>query len=151
MGQCHVNSATQNMCPAEGWSAILSSLLDERGGLRRPAQGHPVNPGISHGEDSYILTWGFWIACCVSFSVDLQIRGLTWKEGWVFFWARMSSPKTCTVPWFFICKSSTRVCKLSSLVWSFLHVFPVVSIGWDCEAIRKLLRCDIKSLFDISF
>lgn len=56
MVKCHVNSATQNICPAEGWSAILASLLDERGGLKGPVQGHTVDPGVSRGEDSYILT-----------------------------------------------------------------------------------------------
>lgn len=37
-------------------SIIIPIRRKKKGGLKRPAQGHTVNPGISHGEDSYVLT-----------------------------------------------------------------------------------------------
>lgn len=99
----------------------------------------------------------YLVCVCVSFcEFPPQFWGLNpglllARQG-LYHWAKPPGLRPlCMVPWFFSCKSSTRVCKLSSLFCSFRQVFPVVSSDGDCESIRKLLRCDIKSLFNIAF
>lgn len=114
----------------------------------------------SHSLHQCLLLEAF---LCVHARVYLPVRLSPSPTAGDWAWALVARQGLCqeltpqpgarshTVPWFFSCKSSTRVCKLSSLFCSFRHVFPVVSSDGDCESIRKLLRCDIKSLFNISF